>query len=69
MNRKINLTIFITFLIYAILAIGSGKVQAASEPEYTTISGGIECFFANGTPITINQKEGGGALITWNRRF
>lgn len=66
MKRKLLLIILVALALFFILNIGS-TVKAAEEPAYETISGGIECFFAKGTPITIEARGDGqeGAFISW----
>lgn len=56
----------ITILFIVMIALTASKVNAASEPKLETY-GGIEYFFANGTPITINERTDGnpGAKIVW----
>lgn len=57
----------ILFLVIAFIFVLTGKVNAATEPELKTF-GGVEYFFANGTPITIVERTDGiaGANIVWN---
>lgn len=56
----------ITILFIVMIALTASKVNAASEPKLETY-GGIEYFFANGTPITIDKRADGkdGATIRW----
>lgn len=57
----------ILLVAIAFILILAGSVNAASDPYATTIDS-KEFFFANGTPITIEERtdSNSGALIKWN---
>ena len=69
--KKKTLLVFLLITLFSVIA--ATQVFAASDsvvgtPDSLQIIGGKEFFFANGTPITIEERTDGnpGALIKWN---
>lgn len=64
--KKSYLIMLITLLTFAFIFALVGTVNAATEPKVEVIDG-KEYFFANGTPITIEERTDGvaGAKISW----
>lgn len=63
-NKKL-LVIGLMFALAIVIFSLNSNVKAVSEPEYNS---SINCFFANGTPVTItaNADGSGGNTITWD---
>lgn len=65
--RKTYLKLAVLILAVTFLFILTGSVKAATEPELLEF-GATKIFFANGTPITIEERIDGeeGAKIVWD---
>lgn len=63
---KKSLKFLLAIVAFLAIVLFAGKVNAAKTPELQNL-GGKECFFANGTPITIEERTDNveGAKITW----
>lgn len=67
MRRKTYLKLAVLIMAIAFLFILTGNAKAATEPELLEF-GTAKMFFANGTPITIEERTDGveGAKIVWD---